>query len=98
MVNVEVGMFSVPCWFGNVKGNFCWFFSGVYGPTQRVEREGLWEELGALRGLWDEPWCVAGDFNTTRFPVEHSGGGRLNAGMRRFSEVIEELDLRDLPL
>ncbi|RVW88351.1 hypothetical protein CK203_040975 [Vitis vinifera] len=39
-----------------------------------------------------------GDFNMIRFPSERSRGGRLSPTMRRFSEVIEELELRDLPL
>ena len=34
----------------------------------------------------------------TRFPSEHSKGGRLVAAMRRFSKVIDDLALRDLPL
>ncbi|RVX07796.1 putative ribonuclease H protein [Vitis vinifera] len=38
------------------------------------------------------------DFNVVRFPVESSRGGRLSASMRRFSEIMEDLMLRDLPL
>ena len=37
-------------------------------------------------------------FNVIRFLEECSKGGRLNYAMRRFSEVIEDLELRDLPL
>ncbi|RVW51403.1 hypothetical protein CK203_097169 [Vitis vinifera] len=71
---------------------------GVYGPTVKVEREDFLSELGAIRGLWNEPWCVAGDFNMIRFPFERSRGGRLSPTMRRFSEVVEDLELRDLSL
>ena len=49
-------------------------------------RERLWEELRALKGLWGRPWCVGGDFNVFRFPY-----------MRRFSLVIDDLHLKDLP-
>ena len=63
------------------------------------EREGrFWAELGAVRGLWSDPWCVAGDFNVVRFPIESSRGGRLSASMRRFLDIMEDLELRDLPL
>ena len=64
----------------------------------KVEKEEFLSELGAIKGLWNEPWCVAGDFNMIRFPSERSRGGRLSPSMRRFTEVIEELELRDLPL
>ena len=33
-----------------------------------------------------------------RFPNECRRGGRVSPSMRRFSEVIDDLDLRDLPL
>ena len=35
-------------------------FTGVYGPFSKEERECLWEEIGAIRGLWEEPWCLGG--------------------------------------
>ena len=95
---MEVDNYSVSCRFKNVEDGFCWVFSGVYGPSMKVEREEFLSELGAIRGLWNEPWCVAGDFNMIRFPSERSRGGRLSPSMRRFTEVIEELELRDLPL
>lgn len=38
------------------------------------------------------------DFNVVRFPSRHSSGLRLNAAMRRFSNVINDLELRILPL
>lgn len=40
---------------------------------------------------------MIGDFNMIN-PLERSRGGNLSLDMRRFSEVIEDLELRDLPL
>ncbi|RVW28979.1 LINE-1 reverse transcriptase-like [Vitis vinifera] len=91
LLEAEVGNFSVSCRFKNCEDGFCWLFSGVYGPSLMKEREDFWAELGAVRGLWSDPWCVAGDFNVVRFPVESSRGGRLSASMRRFSEIMEDL-------
>ncbi|KAL6326720.1 hypothetical protein AAG906_010894 [Vitis piasezkii] len=31
-------------------------FIEVYGPMLKKEREGFWVELGAIRGLWSNPW------------------------------------------
>ena len=38
----------------------------MYDPIANKDREGLWHELGAVRGLWNVPWCVARDFNIPR--------------------------------
>ncbi|KAL6332195.1 hypothetical protein AAG906_001909 [Vitis piasezkii] len=55
-------------------------------------------ELGAIRGLWDDSWCIGGDFNVSRFPSERNKGGRLAVAMKGFSEMIDDLILRDFPL
>ncbi|RVW12516.1 hypothetical protein CK203_082429 [Vitis vinifera] len=71
--------------------------SGVYGPFTKVEREGMWEELGAIRGLWDDPWCLGGDFNITLFQQERSSQRRISSAMRRFAETVDDLELVDCP-
>lgn len=60
--------------------------------------EGHREDLEANKGLWKELWCVGGDFNVVRFVVGHSRGSRMTAPMRRFFGIINELELRDLPM
>ncbi|RVX04921.1 hypothetical protein CK203_019294 [Vitis vinifera] len=54
------------------------------------------EELGAIRGIWDDPWCVGGDFNVTLSQRERSSQGSLNGAMRRFAQVVDDLELLDL--
>ena len=73
-------------------------FTGVYGPFTKVERDGMWEEFGAIRGLWEDPWCLGEDFNITLLQSERSSQRRINSAMRRFAEVVDELGLVDLPL
>ena len=80
-----------------MEDDFIWAFTGVYGPVLLRAKEEFWEELDAIKGLWNEPWCVGGDFTSIRFPGEMRYGHNLTTGMRRFSEVIEELNLKDLP-
>ena len=59
----EEGQFSISCKFRNVENGVVWVFTGVYGPFTKEDRECLWDEFGAIRGIWGEPWCVEGDFN-----------------------------------
>ena len=83
LVDMEKRIFSVSCCFRNYTDGFQWMFS--YGPVVDSKREFFWEELGAVRGLWNGPWCVEGDFNMVCFPGEHRGVGRVSNSMRRFS-------------
>ena len=98
LLEVEEGIFSVSCLFKNCMDGMRWVFTGVYGPVCRRDREVFWEELGSIKGLWSDPWCVGGDFNMIRYPEERRRGGELSASMRRFTEVVEDLELRDYPL
>ena len=98
LVDSVAASFSVLCLFRMPEYGFQRAFSGVYGPVENRFRESFWEELGSIKGLWDGPWCVGGDFNEILFPNERSRGGRLSNSMRRFSDILNDLDLRDLPL
>ena len=73
-----MGEFSIFCRFRNYEDDFVWVFTGVCEPYSRKEKEDIWEELGTIRGLWNDPWCVAGDFNIVRFPIKCASGSRLN--------------------
>ncbi|RVW20243.1 hypothetical protein CK203_110271 [Vitis vinifera] len=58
VVDWKEGQYSLSCRFKNVEDGVVWVFTGVYDTFTKEEREGLWEELGAVRGIWDEPWCL----------------------------------------
>ena len=98
VMEFQLGQFSATCIFKNTEDGFQWAFTGVYGPVERNKSELFWEELGAVKGLWEGPWCIGGDFNMVISPNERNRGGRFSHSMRRFSEVLNELGLRDLPL
>ncbi|RVW51618.1 hypothetical protein CK203_066866 [Vitis vinifera] len=98
ILNWEEGQFSISCRFRNVGDGGIWVFTGVYGPFSREERESLWEEIGAIRGLWEEPWCLGGDFNTILYHSERSRNGKITSAMRRFAQIIDDLGLVDFPL
>ncbi|RVW53725.1 hypothetical protein CK203_068963 [Vitis vinifera] len=63
-----------------------------------LDRDCLWEELGAIRGLWEEPWCIGGDFNVILSQRERSRQGRLSGAMRNFAQTVDDLELIDLPM
>ncbi|RVW46135.1 Transposon TX1 uncharacterized 149 kDa protein [Vitis vinifera] len=98
MLKWEEGQFTLSCRFRNVEDGNVWVFTGVYGPFSKVERGALWEEFGAIRGLWEDPWCIGGDFNITLFSRERSGQRRISSAMRNFAEIVNDLGLVDLPL
>ena len=77
MVDSMVGNYSVSCLFKTVEDGFQWVFTGVYGPVENNLREIFWEELGSIRGLWEDPWCVGGDFNAISIQKKDLKGAGL---------------------
>ena len=98
IIEMERGQFSISCRLRNVEDGKVWIFTGVYGPFSKEDRETLWGELGAIRGIWDDPWCLGGDFNVTLSLEERSNQGRVSGAMRRFAQVVDDLELLDIPL
>ena len=78
----EEGHFSISCCFRKVEDGAVWVFTGVYGPFTKNERDCLWDEIGAIRGLWEEPWCVGGDFNIILSRQRRSSNEEICSGYR----------------
>ncbi|KAG6634181.1 hypothetical protein CIPAW_12G101400 [Carya illinoinensis] len=53
--------------------------------------------MAGICSWWDLPWCIGGDFNTTRFPCERVGDSLITRAMSEF-DLISELQLVDLPM
>ena len=87
-VEEAVRYFSVSCKFKNVGDQFEWAFTGVYGPNLNKRRRKMWEELTGLISWWDLPWCIGGDFNIIRFPLERLGAASCTRAMYGFSDFI----------
>ncbi|GFZ11267.1 hypothetical protein Acr_22g0006650 [Actinidia rufa] len=81
----------------NLEDGNTWAFAGVYGPHNKGDKRGLWEELAGARATGGTPWVCGGDFNVVRFPFVAGGQASLSA-MRDFSEYIKDEELIDLPL
>lgn len=69
-----VGNFSVFAIMKDCGKGVKWVLTGVYGTTPTSLRSGFWEELAAIRGLFEGPWVVRGDFNVIRFALEKNSG------------------------
>ena len=98
LIDLEEGEHSISCCFKNCVDGVVWVFTNVYGLVCSRDRKDFWEELGSIRGLWSDPWCVGRDFNMIKFLEQRSKGGWLSALMRIFPKVLENLELRDFPL
>ena len=60
LMGVEESNYTLSCRFRKCADDFSWIFTGIYGPSKRELREELWEDLGAIRGVWGDPWCLGG--------------------------------------
>lgn len=72
-IDDAVGNFFVSYKFRSVIDHHEWIFFGIYGPQTDRERLTMWDELASLFTWWNAPWCLGGDFNIIRFPLERSG-------------------------
>ncbi|RVW68269.1 hypothetical protein CK203_063591 [Vitis vinifera] len=70
----EEGQFTLSYRFRNVENEVVWMFTGVYDLFTKVERDGLWEEFGAIRGLWEDSWCLGGILTSPSSKGKGAGG------------------------
>ncbi|XP_019242211.1 PREDICTED: uncharacterized protein LOC109222297 [Nicotiana attenuata] len=94
----SVGAFSITIKFSGKLQEYVWHLSSIYAPNDRREREKVWWEVGAARGLFNGPWVVCGDFNTVRYPSEKKNCNRFTRSMLDFSEFINDKGLADIHL
>lgn len=85
---VTNGSYSITCRFESQTQDYIWHFTGVYAPNCNKERQKVWWEIGAVRGLFTGPWVVGGDFNIVRFPFEKRNCTRNTRAMTDFSDFI----------
>uniref|UniRef100_A0A2N9F7Q3 Reverse transcriptase domain-containing protein n=1 Tax=Fagus sylvatica TaxID=28930 RepID=A0A2N9F7Q3_FAGSY len=93
-----LGFYSISCKFKNVADQKVWMYTGVYGPNIDRERGLMWDELAGIRSWSGVPWCVGGDFNVVRFPLERMGSVGFFPAMYDFSNFISVNGLIDTSL
>ncbi|WMV31904.1 hypothetical protein MTR67_025289 [Solanum verrucosum] len=92
------GQHTLSAMWEGLQVDFRFCFSEVYGPHSTPERFDLWDELAAIRGIWDGCWVIGGDFNVCRYEHERYNCIRRSQDMKDFSEFIQDMGLIDLPL
>ncbi|RVW20109.1 hypothetical protein CK203_111553 [Vitis vinifera] len=55
LLELEQDVYTISSCFRNVEDDYIWVFTGVYGPVLSRAKEEFWEELGAIKGLWNDP-------------------------------------------
>lgn len=63
-----------------------------------IKREFLCQELRDIKGLVKKFWCIGGDFNVTQWIGDRSSGERILKAMKTFNDVIENLDIVEIPI
>ena len=60
LLELEQDVYTISSCFRNVEDDYIWVFTGVYGPVLSRAKEEFWEELGAIKGLWNDPGALGG--------------------------------------
>lgn len=63
-----------------------------------MDRGLLWDKLEVYIKQWGDKWIVGGDFNMILSSSERPGGGNFNGEVEEFREVVDRLNLVNLPL
>lgn len=74
--------------------------TNTYGPSidsTPIKLEFL-QELQNLQNIVSGPWALMGDFNVPRWMIDRSGGVRSFRVMDRFNEVLDDLQVLEVPL
>lgn len=98
VVDSVLGRYSISIHL-NFKDSCVSWITGVYGPSSHKVRDDFWQELLDLNGLCADNWCLGGDFNVMRRIIaEKFRGGRVTRSMKNFNQLIEELNVVDVPM
>lgn len=75
-----------------------WMIMGVYGPSLGGQfLDDFILKLKVIRGRWDIPWCIGGDFNEVLFLDERNRATRRTRGMDVFRDFVYQNELIDVP-
>ncbi|GAV74067.1 Exo_endo_phos domain-containing protein [Cephalotus follicularis] len=81
-----------------IIGKSVFYVSIVYDSCDYRDRRNLWENLIHHSSRFSgRPWVILGDFNVSRFPMEHSGiRPMLSKSTVEFNQCIRKCKIEDL--
>ena len=90
---------AILCHVTGLKDKISFWCSAVYASNNYIDRRVLWRHFQWCEPVVGQnPWLVMGDFNTTRFVNEKSGGNMVrDTGMNDFHECLFNLELAEVP-
>lgn len=97
MLDYLVGAFSISTKFRNVTDNFEWLYTTVYGASDSGYYNQCWQELRDIRLLFDDPWLIEGDFNSTLCANERNFPGGDTSNRRYFKAFVNKLLFKIFP-
>ncbi|OAY81165.1 putative ribonuclease H protein [Ananas comosus] len=74
------------------------YLTNVYGPPNWDGKEAFWLELLSLKDVCTNSWVICGDFNCIKNQSERKGLPWSRKAMALFSDLINNLEVIDLPL
>lgn len=98
LLNSWMDVFSISVLLEDLKNSSKWLLTSVYGPNNSQRRFEFWRELDMIRGRWNGPWCIGGDWYVIIYPSEKLGENKITSDMRRFSDWVDSHSLVDLQL
>ncbi|XP_028113488.1 uncharacterized protein LOC114311546 [Camellia sinensis] len=83
---------------GTLYNSFDCVILNIYVPNDLGVRKVVWDSLVRLKLVYNKPWCLGGDFNEIKNISERKGCSRQDKGMKEFNELIDKLEVADLPM
>jgi exonuclease III len=88
---------SISVQFSKQTGQ-TWWLTCVYGPQGNEDKISFLQELRDIRLANQGPWIIVGDFNLIYKAEDKNNNNYNRAMMGRFRRLIDDLDLKDIPL
>jgi len=73
--------------------------SGIYAPAQPRHKDAFWNHLTNVNNVFDNPWCLIGDFNELECPADKIGGSPATLSrLTRLPRFLNDCQAVSLPV